>query len=342
MGNGEILLPNGTCYRSRDAEADGEFMPCGNAGYFNSHFACCSSGDQCLSSNACYNFKRDITYIAGCTDPAYSHPSCPRKLNYASQEWVMLWRCGNSNNWSGCKGPDFKSPKDEPTPCDCLDNNQILLMGSLSTIAVLPTAPGETIAYLPGQTPTMQSAFSSPPTATSTPTSSVTPDTELSLGTKAGFGAGAVVGALLIGDIIYLALLLRKRKKKGGRQQDHAEQPPAPPQTTERSTPAYAPLSTSPSLTGFKSELAADELPRVPLNIILSSDSSWTQPQHDSQQRYEAYDPRIHGDYSTQQQSFASELFSAPSRYGQYAPAPVSPQQAGHPPPFPPIAELQG
>ncbi|RYP30303.1 hypothetical protein DL767_006337 [Monosporascus sp. MG133] len=188
----------------------------------------------------------------------------------------------------------------------------------------------------------MQNAFSLFPTATSTPTSSATPGTELSLGTKAGFGAGAVVGALLIGGIIYLTLLLRKRKKKGGRQQDNAVQPPALPQTTERSTPAYAPLSTSPSLTGFKSELAADEFPRVPSNIILSSDSSWTQPQHDSQQRHQAYNPRIHGDYSNQRQSFASEPFSAPSGYGQDAPATVSPQQAGLPPPFPPIAELQG
>ncbi|RYP57513.1 hypothetical protein DL769_009428 [Monosporascus sp. CRB-8-3] len=334
MGNEEILMPNGTCYRSRDTEANGEFMPCGNAGFFNSHFACCSSGDRCLSSNACYNFKRDITYIAGCTDPTYSHPSCPGKLNYASQEWVMLWRCGNSNTWSGCKGTDFKSPKDEPTQCDCLDNNQILLMGSLSTIAVLPTAPGETIAYLPGQAPTMQSAFSPSPAATLTPASSATPDTEFSLSTKAGFGAGAVVGALLIGGIIYLALLLCKRKKKGGRQQDHAVQSPAPPQTTERSTSAYAPLSTSPSITGFKSELAADELPCVPSNMTLCPDSSWTQLQHAPQQRYRAYDPRIHGDYSNQRQSSVSELSSAPSGHGQ-------PQQAGHPP-LAPIAELQG
>ncbi|RYP00918.1 hypothetical protein DL764_006364 [Monosporascus ibericus] len=296
MGNEEILLPNGTCYRSRDAEADGEFMPCGNDGYFNSHFACCSSGARCLSSNACYNFKR----------------------------------------------PDLKLPKDEPTPCDFLDNNQISFMDSLSTIAVLPTAPGETIAYLLGQTPTMQSAFSPSATAISTPTSSATPDTKLSLSAKAGFGAGALVRALLIGGLIYQALLLRKRKKKGGRQHDHAMQPPAPPQTIEWSAPAYAPLSTSPSLTGFKSELAADGLPRVLSNMILSSDSSWTQPQRDSQQRYQAYDPRIHRDYSNQRQSSASELFSAPSGYGQYGPAPVSPQQAGHPPPFPPIAELQG
>ncbi|RYP55258.1 hypothetical protein DL768_000013 [Monosporascus sp. mg162] len=188
----------------------------------------------------------------------------------------------------------------------------------------------------------MQSAFSSSPTATSTPTSSATPDTELSLGTKAGFGAGAVVGALLIGGIIHLALLLRKRKKKGGRQQAHSVQPPAPPQTTERSMPAYAPLSTSPSLTGFKSETAADELPRAPSNIISSSNPSWTQPQHDSQQRYQAYNPRIRGDYKNQRQLSVSELFSVPSGYGQYAPGPVSPQQAEHLPPFPPIAELQG
>ena len=57
MSSTDILRPNGTCYASHGKEADAEFIPCGNAGLLGTHFACCSRGDKCLSSNACYHGK---------------------------------------------------------------------------------------------------------------------------------------------------------------------------------------------------------------------------------------------------------------------------------------------
>ena len=72
------FISNGSCYFDWDEPSPPQFLPCGNA--FFGHKACCQAGDMCLSSNACYNGRYGITYLAGCTDERYLDKSCPAKL----------------------------------------------------------------------------------------------------------------------------------------------------------------------------------------------------------------------------------------------------------------------
>ncbi len=88
---------SGTCYYSKDHEADSEYIPCGNTAF--GVFSCCSVGSICKDHNACYLSRESCraestqppltlpanTYVAGCTDPTYSDPSCPEKGPYASK-----------------------------------------------------------------------------------------------------------------------------------------------------------------------------------------------------------------------------------------------------------------
>lgn len=73
-----IYVSNGTCYLGRKLEADPSMIPCGNDHY--GHVACCQESDTCLESNACFNGRYFVTYVAGCSDPEYEHESCPDKL----------------------------------------------------------------------------------------------------------------------------------------------------------------------------------------------------------------------------------------------------------------------
>lgn len=74
-----IFISNGTCYSDAHLEADGAMIPCGNDA--NDHIACCQAGDNCLESSVCYNPEYGVTYVSGCSDPSYEHPSCPNKFN---------------------------------------------------------------------------------------------------------------------------------------------------------------------------------------------------------------------------------------------------------------------
>lgn len=71
------FISNGTCYFGPGKQAAEEWFPCGNAELGDK--TCCQGGDMCLSSKACYNGRYGITYLAGCSDPEYQHPSCPDK-----------------------------------------------------------------------------------------------------------------------------------------------------------------------------------------------------------------------------------------------------------------------
>ncbi|EMR66757.1 hypothetical protein UCREL1_6259 [Eutypa lata UCREL1] len=298
MTDKDHLKPNGTCYRIKNVKAGPDFMPCGNANLLGTHFACCNHGDKCLSSNACFHAKTGTTYIAGCTDPTYSHPSCPQKLYFQDQPWLGLVRCGKSNDvhkkeeeWAGCEEPDDLSLDEAPANCDC-DGKGALFRDApiLEDIAQLPKKTTGTITYFGDHTPTMPVTSSSssssspsstsearPPsttessmltdastTATSPPfiaTSSVTPPDSpvITVGAKAGVGIGSALGALLIGCMVFMALSLRKRKKKRQQQaQDSQEGSPAAGQGQISSANTDVPL-VSPAMSGFKSELSADE-----------------------------------------------------------------------------------
>lgn len=50
-----LVVSKGTCYYKAGAQANSAYIPCGNSAY--GVYSCCMAGDQCLSSNACYNVK---------------------------------------------------------------------------------------------------------------------------------------------------------------------------------------------------------------------------------------------------------------------------------------------
>lgn len=73
-----LFVSNGTCYSGPYREADKQMLPCGNDA--NDHVACCQAGDNCLKSNVCFNIAFGVTYVAGCSDVTYQHPTCPYKF----------------------------------------------------------------------------------------------------------------------------------------------------------------------------------------------------------------------------------------------------------------------
>ncbi|KAK8035163.1 peptidoglycan binding domain-containing protein, partial [Apiospora rasikravindrae] len=129
MADINVLISNGTCYKSASEESHMDYIPCGNAAS-GQHYPCCSKGDMCMSSNACFNgeYERQhpeyqlhirsqplhypsgfhslthgnridtkgdfrTTYLAGCTDKNYKAGACPNKGIYDKQEWVGLTNC---------------------------------------------------------------------------------------------------------------------------------------------------------------------------------------------------------------------------------------------------------
>jgi len=86
------------CFYAANKEAGSVIVPCSNAPGIQS---CCQQGDVCLADNACWNPTYNVTYLYGCTDPAYQNYHCPFKC-----------------------GPTFGEPSGEalisswgPTPC---------------------------------------------------------------------------------------------------------------------------------------------------------------------------------------------------------------------------------
>lgn len=82
MSDPNIFVSNGTCYSAAGRRLHESFIPCGNAAF--GHHTCCGAGDFCLEENSCWGkhgegYGSELTYMAGCTDPTYSDPSCPKK-----------------------------------------------------------------------------------------------------------------------------------------------------------------------------------------------------------------------------------------------------------------------
>jgi hypothetical protein len=84
MGDLSVFVSNGTCYSAAGERLHESFIPCGNAAL--GHQTCCRAGDNCLMDNSCFGIVNGgvgygsfLTYMAGCTDPDYRDPSCPKK-----------------------------------------------------------------------------------------------------------------------------------------------------------------------------------------------------------------------------------------------------------------------
>jgi hypothetical protein len=82
MSDSNPDISRGHCYFDDSGEeAPSRYIPCGNSE--TGHLSCCESGDNCLSSRACYNGQFGVTYLAGCTDESYESDSCPFKGDYS-------------------------------------------------------------------------------------------------------------------------------------------------------------------------------------------------------------------------------------------------------------------
>ncbi|KAK7967263.1 uncharacterized protein PG986_001540 [Apiospora aurea] len=208
-----VLISNGTCYKSASEESYTAYIPCGNAAS-GQHYPCCSKGDMCMSSNACFNplhypscfhsipphpghlnRTAETTYLAGCTDENYKADACPNKGIYDNQEWVGLTNCkseqskrGQDVPWIGCE-----EDIDEPSlnygnqSCHCTPDRadrSILFMDgqTLTRHANLPRSSGGTINFADGYTPTAVTSPTTQPSksndgdVTGTATSTATPE----------------------------------------------------------------------------------------------------------------------------------------------------------------------
>ena len=106
----------------------------------------------------------DYTYLAGCTDPKYEHPTCPNKGNYSEYQWVGLVSCGATGKWVGC--PNDKNPtvrkSEQSENCTCSlggsDGDVPLFtaadLNGLVAKGTLPANTGEAISFVGGWTPT--------------------------------------------------------------------------------------------------------------------------------------------------------------------------------------------
>ncbi|KAI0479579.1 hypothetical protein F4859DRAFT_513084 [Xylaria cf. heliscus] len=290
-----LNISNGLCWSNVNVALEDEYIPCGNVDSGNS-YACCHYGDNCLSSNACYHGKYDITYIAGCTSQDFSGPACQNKGDFFDQPWVGLVRCDPDQTlWAGCpETGDIVGTSPPTSNCKC-SKDTILFQDKprLDNIASLPQSLGGTISWFSGYEPTtaistgIRSTTSSrmtystivPATGsdnlpglspqTPTPSAMVPPASEprLSVGEKAGIGVGSAFGALAVSCLIVIAVILQKRRVET--KENLCSQPSLP--TVGPGPIQHGPrMPNSAVLGGFKAELPADE-PRSATAIAASS-----------------------------------------------------------------------
>lgn len=113
MSDQNIFLSNGTCYTGPGQKLHESFIPCGNAAF--GHITCCGAGDNCLADDACWGihgtgYGSYLTYMAGCTDPEYKDPSCPKKIigEYLAKSFRPCVRFGHElanqdGHWRRCR-----------------------------------------------------------------------------------------------------------------------------------------------------------------------------------------------------------------------------------------------
>ncbi|WQF77430.1 hypothetical protein CDEST_02444 [Colletotrichum destructivum] len=240
MGAPNPFITNGTCFRGPGEEVE-EWFPCGNAVFGDK--TCCQGGDMCLSSRACYNGRFGITYLAGCSDPEYRHPSCPDKGVFNDQPWAGLVYCnGTSEEWVACEQAARPTTLASADACWCPQTSRTVAFTDssiLQNVVQLPTAAGGSVIWQPGyvpvltqqpnaiptptdaptdilQTTTMPTALSTPlPQPSETGTSSEGGGAGLTAGTTIGIVLGAAGGSVfLIGVLIYLYFARRRYREK--------------------------------------------------------------------------------------------------------------------------------
>ncbi|KAI0853249.1 hypothetical protein F5Y00DRAFT_135654 [Daldinia vernicosa] len=251
---------------------------------------------------------------------------------------------------------DGKKPSIDPNPV----TTTITVPKSVKTVTSSVTLTSSTSSI----TSSITSSSDSSSDSSSTPTpvdlgpgdaSPVTPPTDapnastntstgptLSTAAQAGIGVGAGVGALLIGCLIYLALLLRKRRKakthsssldsKSTARQDLPSTDNPPSSLAAAAPPFPTNGQTHPS---FQSELAADE----PKSAVTTTTTTTTPPAPYSpsaasipfsptaasfssqQKQYTAYNPTLHGNYAEKREAGGQMPVSPMSPEPQASPA---------------------
>lgn len=352
----DLLVSNGTCYWRINEKTPDNIIPCGNAE--NANYACCIQGDFCLESNVCYNANHTTTYIVGCTDPGYISPACPRKNAFEDQIIVGLTRCGLSEDtssqdevWAGCDGNATQTELGVPGVCTCTDiqSQGLFHQGpSIYLVGSLPTTIGGTISFnsshMPstvdsgGATRTSERPFtetlsstgssSRPSSLTATASNTAAPvvpnsNEELTTGAKAGIAVGSILGAAMIGAIIFLAFVVLRRYRKPENEPQVAVSPhlPPPPMSEYSETPppkTPKPQGLSPAWdgnwTGFKSELPAD-IPAQELSGSTSNSSEAGYGSYDPQNSYRASSVSSvssHGDDHSRASSVSSPYLAPP------------------------------
>ncbi|POS77787.1 hypothetical protein DHEL01_v203815 [Diaporthe helianthi] len=245
-----LFVSNGTCYIGSKEQADKKMIPCGNAA--NEHAACCQAGDNCLESSVCYNGEYGVTYVAGCTDPAYEHPNCPPKFLYQqvpATPWMGLSYCnGTSNEWVLCDQGQHPITITEPDPCWCPEDEKartatLHQSSIIPGTASLPTKILGSIQFSVGHYPTPNPDLDTTATAESAsatatdgssshlPNSSPQPtaqptgadlaappnqanETGLSPSARTGAIAGGAAGAFILLVLVAGVLAFRRHQKK--------------------------------------------------------------------------------------------------------------------------------
>ncbi|KAK2016822.1 hypothetical protein LZ32DRAFT_615065 [Colletotrichum eremochloae] len=253
------FIANGTCFHGPGQVVD-EWFPCGNAVLGDK--SCCQGGDMCLSSRACYNGRFGITYLAGCSDPEYRHPSCPDKGAFSDQPWAGLVYCnGTSEEWVACEQSARPTTLTSADACWCPQTSRTVAFtdaATLRNVVQLPTVLGGSVIWQPGFVPMpTQPSDEAPPTATpttmttmtttmmttatTTTMTTMTPESSLrpqatdtgtipgganagpTTGGWVGIGIGAACGCIFLFSVIIYLYLAQKRWKKQGRVQADRE-----------------------------------------------------------------------------------------------------------------------
>ncbi|KAK7717134.1 hypothetical protein SLS63_010753 [Diaporthe eres] len=199
-----------------------------------------------LLSNVCFNIAFGVTYVAGCSDVTYQHPTCPYKFEDIETPWLGMAYCnGTSNEWVLCDQKKKPATLTKPDPCWCPkdENDRPKRLRQSSIIqgtASLPTKALGSIQFSVGYyptvnpnpkitsttaSPTASDSSSTPSTASPAPTAADTttdsiptdnPSDEGSLSPSARIGAiaGGVAGALVIALLLAGFLCFRRRQRR--------------------------------------------------------------------------------------------------------------------------------
>ncbi|KXJ90494.1 hypothetical protein Micbo1qcDRAFT_205329 [Microdochium bolleyi] len=144
----------GSCYYAAGSEAGSNFIPCGNSAF--GFYTCCQAGDNCISGNACFNYRDQITYLASCTDPSYSAASCPNKGSYGDQQWSGIVQCSaQAGTWANCEEASGAVAVGDANPsCTCAGRPPLFTAAAfLAPKAQLPLTAGGSISWYSGFAP---------------------------------------------------------------------------------------------------------------------------------------------------------------------------------------------